>query len=283
MAESRLRFGAFIAPFHPLDKIPRWPWSAISNSFNGSTSSPMTRPGSASTIRRATKSFQAPGGFHRDRRRADAPHQAGHRSLVAALPSAADAGRAHQPARPHHPRARDVRMRSGRAGVRRDDDGDRTPAKQRGMMDEALTRAGAADARRDRQRQNRMVHAQSGAAASGALLRVPSVEIAVANQISPPARARRESTASACCRSARPPRRLQRAGLDLGDRRGDGARARHHYRSQRMAAGRTGARRREPRAGAGQRAFRTGEMDLSISANRRAADRALTVRTRSMR
>ena len=55
----------------------------------------------------------------------------------------------------------------------------------------------------------------------------PSVEIAVANQISPTgARAAGKHGISLLSLGRDHDRRLQRAGLDLGDRRGDGARTR---------------------------------------------------------
>ncbi len=178
--------------------------SATSSSSNGWTSSPTTKRGSASTIRRRLRNHFQPRGFHRHRGRAHPPHQTGHRGFITALPSAADACRAHQPARPHHARAGDVRMRSGRAGVRRDDDGNRagqTAAHDgprrwacwfRSMRGETVT------AKTDWFTLNQ-------ARLHLAPYSRPGVEIAVANQISPTgARAAGWLRASTCCRWARP-------------------------------------------------------------------------------
>ena len=90
----------------------------------------------------------------------------------------------------------------------------------------------------------------------------PSVEIAVASQVSPTgARAAGQHGAGPAVDRRHLGRRLQRAGLQLGHRRGAGRRARPDHGPHRLAAGRPDAHRRDPRAGEGGRrasAWRSG-------------------------
>ena len=106
--------------------------------------------------------------LHRLCRRAHPAHPPRHRRHLAALPPPDDGRRPHRPARPHDARPGHVRRRAGALGLRRDHDGHRPddPARPHGRV---ARRDPAAVPRRDRHREDRLVHDGGAPAAPAAL------------------------------------------------------------------------------------------------------------------
>ena len=163
----KLRFGAFIAPFHPMDENPTL---AIERDLElvqwldtlGYDEAWIGEHHSA-----GLRDHRQPRGVHRRRGRAHQAHPPRHRRLVPALPPPVHAGRPDQPARPHDPRAGDVRRRPRRALVRRLHDGHPIgPAARHDGRGAGRDRAPAA--RRGGHPRSRLVQPDRGAAADDA-------------------------------------------------------------------------------------------------------------------
>ncbi len=103
----------------------------------------------------------------------------------------------------------------------------------------------------------------------------PSVEIAVASQVSPTgARAAGRHGVGLLSIGATTAGGFNALALQLGDRRGDGARERHDHGPLALASGRADAYRRDARAGPRERPLRAGEVAVLFPQGGRAADRA---------
>ncbi len=143
----------------------------------------------------------SPDPFHRRGGRAHQAHQAGHRGELAPLPPPVHACRPHRAARPPDPRSHDVRLRSRPAHHRRRHAGHR-PAAAATPHGAGLRRDHAPVPRRDRHREDRLVHLRRGRAADAALLATSTSRW--------PRRCRRRArswpagTAPGCCRSPPP-------------------------------------------------------------------------------
>ena len=138
--------------------IATWSWSSTS------TGSATTRPGSASTTPAGCELIASPEVFIAAAARADEADQARHRRQLAAVPPPVHPRRPHRHARPPHPGPDDVRRRPGPADERRGDARHR-PDDAAAADGAGVRRDDAAVPRRDRHREDRLVHVRRGRAA----------------------------------------------------------------------------------------------------------------------
>ena len=203
-ADGRLKFGIFLAPFHPVGQNP--------------TLGPRARPAADRAPRRARlrrglvrraplgrlRDHRLARGLHRRRRPAHQAHPPRHRRLVAALPPPVHAGRPHGAARPPDPRPRHDRRGPGRAALRRLHDGHRPGEAAR--HDGGVARGDpAAAGRRDGHHGDGLVHARQGPPAAAALPAPLPRGGGGGAGVARPGPGRRGASAAVCCPSG--PRR----------------------------------------------------------------------------
>ena len=199
---NRMRFGVFIAPFHAVRENPTLAMERDFELVQWADTLGIRRGVDRRTPFRGLRDHRFARVVHRDRGRAHQAHQAGHRRVVAAVSSPADAGRPHQPARPRHARAAMFGVGPGALpsdavmmGI--------DISKQRDMMDEAL------DVLVPLLRGETVTKKTDWFTLQNARLQMrpytrPRWRSRWRARFRPPARARRVATASGCSRSARP-------------------------------------------------------------------------------
>ena len=116
---ARLKFGAFLAPHHPIGEHPMLQFRRDLDLRRAARRARLRRV----LVRRASLlglgNHRLAGDVSGRRRRAHQAHQARHRRGLAALSPSLQRRAAHGAARPHDRRPRHLRLRPGRAGFRR--------------------------------------------------------------------------------------------------------------------------------------------------------------------
>ena len=112
MLGPKLRFGVFIAPFHPLSENPTLALERDLELVQWLDQLGYDEAWIGEHHSAGYEMIAIARAVHRHRRRADTAYPPRYRRVVVAVPPSADAGGPDEPARPHHARARDVRRRA---------------------------------------------------------------------------------------------------------------------------------------------------------------------------
>ena len=169
MAEFRtLRAGVFLPPFHPNDEDPLLCMERDFELMQWLDKHDYRRGVDRRAPFGRLRDLRPARIVHRHRRRAHPPYPARHRGHLVALPSSADGGRPHRPARLPDARPGDVRLWAGPVAVRRDDarHRPRDPARPHGRRHRHHHPPAR---RRDHHPAERLVHDARGAAAPAPL------------------------------------------------------------------------------------------------------------------
>ena len=203
---GRMRFGIFLAPFHPAGENPTLRTGARPRAHPAPGSAGLRRGMDRRAPLRRQRDHRLAGDLHRRGGRAHAPHQARHRRHVDRVPQPTLGGRAHGAPRPPHTRAHDARRRPWLAADRLGDDRPQPDRHARAARRQPRHHHAAAARRRAGHRRDPDAQALRRAPAPAPVLRAALRHRRRGGRIADRARASPAATASACSPWARPSR-----------------------------------------------------------------------------